>query len=240
MRIKSASAVRTGTSHLQAGKPCQDSACCRGGREAVCAVLAEGAGSRPDSQLASAAVTAAVAAELSENFSRWYAMEDAELIRGMLSLCRGSVAAAAPGTEAACTLLAVALSPDGRSLACHIGDGAVLGAGPGVRAVLSPPENGSEPWYTFFVSGRRAEEHLRVRRDLPPAYRTVILCSDGAGAALFNARGDIANAVEVLDAWMDALDGEEVSQRLEAELDERFRERTRDDMSLAVLHRTDE
>lgn len=238
MRIKSASAVRTGTSHLQNGKPCQDSVCCRSGREAVCAALADGAGSRADSQLASAAVTAAAAAELSGNFSRWYAMEDAELIRGMLSLCRGAVASAAPGTEAACTLLVVALSPDGRSLTCHIGDGAVLGAGPGVRDVLSPPENGSEPWYTFFLSGRRAEEHLRIRRDLPPEYRTIILCSDGAGTALFNARGDIAGAVEIIDAWMDALSGEEVSRRLETELDERFRERTRDDMSLAILHRT--
>ena len=240
MIFKCAAAKQVGTSHQETGRPCQDSVYIEKGEQFACVALADGAGSREDSELAANAATKAFAVELAARFDEWYAMSDEELKERTINFCREAVRVAAPETEPACTLLAVAAAQDGRSLACHIGDGAIIAcSGDGDRILLSHPENGSELYYTFFLSGTKALEHFRIYRDIDPRYTAFLLCSDGAGASLFNLEGETARAVNIFAAWLAHYPEDEVSEKLSQELDDLFREKTNDDMSIALLGRFD-
>lgn len=231
-----ACAVQTGSGHRQRGTPCQDSAQGFAGARACCVALADGAGSRPDSHFAARAVTHSLSKALAEDFDHWYALSDRELGTALLDLARQAVQAQAPGVEPACTLLLCAAAEDRRCLVVHLGDGAVLGVGPGGGMLLSGPDNGEEENITFFVSGSDAAAHLRIRRQLPPGCHTVLLCSDGSAASLLNPRtGGVAPGVAVLARQTATLPRQTAETYMEEDMDRLFRARTPDDMSLAIL-----
>lgn len=105
-------------------------------------------------------------------------------------------------------------------------------------ALVSAPENGAESNVTYFVSSRSAVEHLRLRRTLPADCHSVVLCSDGSAAALYNNRtGQVARAAAVLARMTASLPAPVAEAYMREDLDRLFRTHTPDDMGLAVLCR---
>ena len=237
--MKYASAIQTGTRHLAAGVPCQDSVHVIQNRDGIFAALADGAGSVRDSELAAEAVTRALTSFLANAPDLLFRLPEEELQEKVIGICTEAVAKAAPWISADCTLLAAALRNNGDVLLMHLGDGVILSLSDTLgNAVFSPPENGETVNHTYFVSGPEPEKHLRVYRGKFAECSGFLLTSDGVADMLYSGRtGRVADAVATMADWLSLLPGEVVSEKIDLELDELFREGTRDDMSLVLLLR---
>ncbi len=234
---KMAYASQTGTSHLLLKKECQDRVVGIEGLDGCCIVLADGAGSVPQSGEAAEVVTHAVGKTLTENFMYWYGLSDEDFATQMTAHCCDAVDKKNPDLKASCTLLAAAVSFEGKTILCHVGDGIVFGVlETGEIQVISQPENGDELNLTYFLSGPNANRHMRRYLDLPEGCTAVLLCSDGAGVSLWNvATGECAPAIRKMAEWMRTMDEKTVSELVSQYLDELFRNNTEDDMSIAII-----
>lgn len=240
--IKLAAASKAGTAHDSGNGICQDSV--ETGHVGViyCAALSDGAGSVERSELASQAVAEVVVRMFCSDFEHWYDLESEELRRELIRNCRSAVKEKNSTVEADCTLLFFVLSEDGRYIWGHIGDGAIFGIDSDDSVeLISEPENGDEPNQTYFLSGKNAQEHLFIDRGDSFKWRSVILCSDGVSPSLWNKMEDeFAGALHLMTEWLEDNPDDVVSAALGRELDETFRQRTTDDMSIAIMVRTEE
>lgn len=184
-------AAAIGKSHIDAGIPCQDAFAHERVGDTLIAVVCDGAGSQPRSDLGATLMTAAIARGLAGHARRGAAPErlDADAFK---ALAQDVVAAARDALEAlanaegvplchyAATLVGVVAGADGGHF-FHVGDG--IGAAQpreaSLACVVSPPENGEYANETFFVTGEGWQEHLRIT-PIPSSLRSVALMSDGA------------------------------------------------------------
>lgn len=237
MEYKVSRAVCTGRHHRQEEIPCQDRVAVRREGPVVCCALADGAGSRIRSELGAECVTQAATELLSDRFEALWTMEDAPLGGVVIDHCIQALSRLEPPIcELACTLLFCAAHRDGRFLAGHLGDGVMIREESGTLSVFSPPDNGAYQNETYFITGKDAAEHLRIRRGRWMAEGTLLLMSDGTADSLYHyADGTPAAACQTLAAWL--RDGEEsvISQALQDNLERTFSKRTGDDMSLILL-----
>ena len=242
MRIKIAYARKKGTSHLYQQLPCQDYVKGSLKNNTACIALADGAGSVPDSEIAAQAVVEVLVYEFTKHFNDWYLMEDDVFKNMFVDVCNKKVCETSPVLLPTCTALIFAAAKDGRNFCCHIGDGVIFGIDcNGKVETISEPENGEEPNQTFFVSGPDPQLHLRVKKNNTNVYKTIIMCSDGVAGSLWNKfTGEYAPALTRISDWLSRYSEEQVSGRLEEELDKTFREHSQDDMSMAVMHFTHE
>ncbi len=233
---KTIAAAYPGMYHLSSSLPCQDAVYQYAGEEGAVITLADGAGSVPGSEIISRMFTKTAGEYLFRHFDRLYEMPEEGLKNEIATLT--AVVSERCGMPADCTFLAYARKGC-RSFLLHIGDGMIFGAGENA-AVLSFPENGRYKNETFFLSDPRLFEKLRIRKD-PEGIDTVILCSDGISPQLWNARsGQIANAVSIFAGWLRNYPAEQVEQRVKEEIGELFSILSEDDMSIAMMHWTDE
>ncbi len=192
MTWRVASAVVEGGDHVRSGTPCQDAA-----RVSLAptgwliAAASDGAGSAPRSaEGATCAVRAAtlhLAALAASGRLLAAGAAPAALAAEVLSTVRGALtllASPQPGDaspdlrELACTLLAVAVAPDGSGLALQLGDGAIVAdTGEGPRCLFWPAK-GEYVNETVFVTSRHAAEHL-VATALTPGTLDIALLTDG-------------------------------------------------------------
>lgn len=233
--IKISCAKQCGTSHQMSGLPCQDEVYGMMGAEGVCIALADGAGSVEGSEKASSVAVKLVAEQLSQHFTYWYDLEEEIFCKELSDLCRKTVKELFPGYDADCTLLASAVALDGRVMLCHIGDGFIFGIGSEDTGsyVLSKPENGDQPNLTYFFSSPHIEKHLRRYKSIPRDCSGILLCSDGAGASLWD--GECARAIGIMVGWVKDGTSEQANTKIAEALDQLFRENTEDDMSIAIL-----
>lgn len=240
--IKLAAASKAGTAHDNGNGICQDSVETGHVGDVYCAALSDGAGSVEKSELASQAVAEDVVRRFCGDFERWYDLEIEEFRSELISNCRSAVKEINGAVGADCTLLFFVLSEDGRYMWGHIGDGAIFGIDPDDSVeLISEPENGDEPNQTYFLSGKNAYEHLFVGRGDFFEWRSVILCSDGISPSLWNKmENEFAGAMFLMTNWLEDNTEEIVSAALARELDETFRQRTADDMSIAIMIRMQE
>lgn len=242
MTIKVAYAKQIGTSHLLQGLPCQDSVGGIASEEAACVALADGAGSIEQSEIASDAVVATLIEEFTTNFDYWYGLDRETFADMFVDVCTEAVKTKDEKLKAVCTALICSKAKDGRTIIGHIGDGVIFGIdNNGAPSVISEPENGEEPNHTFFISGPNPNNHLRVKQIIDDQLNCIILCSDGSAKPLWNKySNEFAPALARIGDWIKEYPSETVSQRLEKELNESFREHTQDDMSIAVLYFNEE
>lgn len=235
--IKYAYAAVAGTSHLYNGFPCQDYVLGNEGTEGYCIALADGAGSIEKSQFSAEIVVKCVTKELSDNFYLWFAKDDEKISRDLVELCNEKIHLSEYDVDADCTLLVIAISKKGDVIIGHIGDGAIFAIDNLSRSmVISEPENGNNPNETFFVSHIDAENHLRIKKTTTADFKGFLMCSDGVEKSLYNKRENKhAKAIERIIEWCGNYPSEVVSARLEKELDEVFRTKSLDDMSLVVI-----
>jgi hypothetical protein len=247
-RIIGASVI--GRSHERSETPCQDAhrvlVVPLPAGEVVVAAVADGAGSAAFSHIGALAAVAAatdlVRLHLLDADTSDIAADDIVRIFGRV---RDAVAAEARTREAAlaefaCTLLLLVLLPD-RTLAAHIGDGAIV-VDDGLLHALSWPEQGEYANSTLFLTMDEAIASVRVFE--AGAVRRFALFSDGLqGLALsYATRSVFAPFIEPMLKPLAAPDVDTAS--LESALlaflaNEAINERTDDDKTLVLGVRRD-
>lgn len=237
MNYKIAYSACQGTAHLEQGMPCQDAVAGHYTANGAVIVLADGAGSCQFAELGANTVTQAVEKLLSQ----WCddsAFDDSTLnTAGIIKCCTQALAQnMLPLEEQACTLLFCAVRGDGAYILGHIGDGYAFFVDGEESQLLSDAENGETLNETYFITGPTAEKHLRLQTGTLQPGQAVILCSDGAGDALFDRQTRAcAGAVGLMARWLQAHPEEDVSAALTSNMDAVMRSRTFDDMSIALL-----
>ena len=229
--MKSVKSAVTGTYHSLIGLPCQDAVFSM----PYAAVLCDGAGSVEHSERIAKAIAWHFVTAFNDDFDKWYSMSDRKL-RDTIHAEAAELARKYLNAGADCTFLAFA-EKDGRNFMIHVGDGYIFGIDEEPK-VLSCPENGEELHITYFLSTHSHKDHIRVMHDLDHGYHTLIMCSDGAGEALFNRRDNTcARAVMIMSGWMDREDLSEIKEKLDNSLDNVFRTQSNDDMSICMIRR---
>lgn len=237
MEPQIAFAACRGTYHIQSDLPCQDSAGGRKWGDFAAVVLADGAGSCPYAQQGAMTAVETTLKLLEEKGADWICGETGPIPCAVISACLESFAQNPyEPQEQACTLLFCLTHADGRYVCGHLGDGYVFRISGETACVLSAPENGESLNETVFVTSPKAEEHFRLTRGVLQRGEAILLCSDGAGEALY-ARDDghCAPALLRMGAWMGSHSQEEISRALAYNLNSVFREKSQDDMSIALV-----
>lgn len=235
MFAKLSAAEYCGLRHSLMGRPCQDRAGGCAGENFGCAVLCDGAGSRPQSERAAQQLVDWLPGWLEPRFEALWA--DHDPAPKILHAARAALEPLGlPPEDCWCTLLFFAQRPDGRWLCGHIGDGYIFRVEQGKSRVLSGPENGRFANETYFVTGPLAEQHLRVQKGAFHRSGAVLLASDGSGAGLYDlADRRPAPAVATLARWLEKHPSEQVTPALARALRENLSTRSEDDLSLALL-----
>lgn len=229
--MRSVSASLPGEYHILNRIPCQDAVMSYSDEDIVVGVLADGAGSYADSQTAALVSVEAVLENVKASFAEIFAADDAVVAERIIETAKK--ACAVYDTEPVCTMLVFAKKGED-VLAVHIGDGYIFEVSEDGASVLSMPENGSEPGQTFFLSMPSALRHVRIYRGVSEGTDTVVLCSDGAGDALYDkVAGRPAEAVRVFSEWMKDGSNEEIQEALDEAMD-RIQGRTTDDVSICI------
>lgn len=237
MRYKISSARLLGTAHALRQVPCQDWVVTRRGPEVSSVVLADGAGSRANSQIGAEYVTAELTALLHRDFQALWNMPRLQRGQQILETCQTRLRQEAfPLDELACTMQFFAADRSGRYLSGNLGDGLQILVEPDKLAVFSSQENGAYQNETFFVTDLDAAEHLRLEDGLLSPSGALLLMSDGVAESLYQYKtGAPAPACEAIAGWLKDGDEDVISQALEENMRLRFSPRTRDDLSLAVI-----
>ena len=182
-------AASIGSSHIEAGTPCQDAFAHAVANDTLIGVVCDGAGSQALSHVGAQAVSSGVVARLQQleiGGTPLSTMPDVEFARAVgdaVEQVREGLQkeASNEGVEISafsCTLVgAVATAKGGRFF--HIGDGLAVAEGGDDPAVVSLPENGEYANETYFVSGEAWREHLRFTA-FEGAMSRLALMSDGA------------------------------------------------------------
>ena len=230
--MKSVIAAVTGTYHNFKQLPCQDAVFSM--PNAV--VLCDGAGSVEHSEMISDAIGWHFVNSFNDEFDYWYSLSNEEL-QSNIHRKAAELTRVYLDRQADCTFLAFAENGD-RNFLIHVGDGFVFGIDDEEATVLSFPENGKELNTTYFLSCRNYKKHIRILRDVPADYHTLILCSDGASEVLYNRKEKkCARAVRIMSSWMDSDDLSAVKDKLYNALNDVFRLQSHDDMSACLIRR---
>ncbi len=211
----------------------------------ACAALADGAGSRPRSEVGAEAVVRTTLRMLSSQFDEIYGMHDGAVdgaprhIHGELlkSLSRAARKENCDVSALASTLLFVA-HKGSRFLAGHIGDGVIARIDDaGAPHTLSSPDNGEFANSTVFVTDAIAVERFRIFRGTAEAGASgFVLMSDGCAESLYDKRAAApAAAISKLHAWNQVLPRKKMDAILLANLEQTIAQKSADDCSLALL-----
>jgi len=240
-----AGASLVGRSHAAEQTPCQDAFGHTRKADMAAVALADGAGSRAQSQHGANAVVNTMLRLLRKDFDALYAMcaHDTAVARQfiyerlMRSLRHRARRLGCEVNALASTLLFAAHKGD-RFLAGHLGDGVIAQVGAdGTASTLSHPENGEYANTTYFVTDPGAQDRIRLYHSAKPSQVTgFALMSDGCAESLYQKRsGACGSAVGRLVAWNRDLKRSEIASALAANMAQVFTKNSVDDCALVVL-----
>lgn len=230
--IKIATALAQGVSHEMADIPCQDAVkkYIEGDQYAV--VLCDGAGSVEHSEVASNFVCEFLSKYLCENFDSLCSLDECEISQIVYETLNEQ--AEAENISLDCTLLAIAGNGEDDDIILHIGDGVIIGENEIYELeIVSEPENGDELYYTYFLSGENAIEHLHVIR---ADYYSYILTSDGISNLLCSG-DEVKSASNIMVEWLKQNEESIVENKLSSEFERIFKQYTQDDISVAIINK---
>lgn len=227
--FKIATCAEKGIYHEASNLLCQDAVgkCKTDNLAAV--VLCDGAGSVSESEKASHLVCDALPKYLTENYNALYLKEEQEVKNDIYNyLIEQSKKENIPLD---CTMLAIVSNNHGESIILHIGDGVIIGRTDEGYEAISKPENGSESYITYFLSGETALDHLRVKKE---TVREILLTSDGLSDLLYS-DSKVKKAVQVMLDWLKNSDEATVENKCKEEINRLFKQHTTDDISIAMM-----
>lgn len=237
MNFNVAYAVCCGTTHICKQMECQDFAYAKVLEKGAIIVLADGAGSCERSLTGAKTVVTTTYELLAQWCEDPDAFEDPLNEKMIIRECLISLADNGyPIEQQSSTLLFCAVRKNGQYILGHLGDGYIFKVCDRQANLLSDAENGLYNNETYFVTGLDAEAHLRIQDGVLQNGEAILLCSDGAGEALYDRQNKIcAQAVATIAGWLHENTGDDVSKAIANSLDEVVRRRTMDDMGIAVL-----
>lgn len=241
-RIRMAASAIRGRSHESSGTPCQDRATFSRGRTVSVIALSDGAGSARFSDAGANIVVSGVTKYLRANFHTLLDLDGDQIAERIIarlqkSLDRYATTENILPTDLAATLLFVAT--DGDEFLCgQLGDGRIAR----FSLDLSQSESvfdghkGEHFNETVFVTSNSALRELDLEWGDTKGIGGFALMSDGTEESLFNrAERRFAPALARMLAWLDTYPERKVQDAVTDNLAKVLRERTQDDMSLALL-----
>ena len=234
-----------GRAHAITQTPCQDFVAGRNSSLMACIALADGAGSRPRSEIGAEAVVRASLRMLLTQFDQVYNMceRSPNLARRhiherlMSVLVREASRHKCEVDALASTLLFVAYK-GGRFVAAHVGDGVIVQVDEhGIAKTFSHPENGEYANTTVFVTDPKSMERLRLfHGDAASSLAGFALMSDGCAESLYDKKtGQPAAAVGKLLLWNREFSKKKMKSILGINMEQAFSKKSADDCSLALM-----
>ena len=173
--------------------------------------LADGAGSCKHAGKGALAVCNNIHRYMSKNFERFDSSKPNHEMRGFIVAdIRHELDGLA--SELGCNVIELGSTllyagTDGYKLVIiHLGDGWIFGLKERDIDILSEPENGNGPQFTYLTSSKNIEQHVWVKVLPASDYQVILLCSDGFSVVEFikslklkalNARRDFAQIYDV-------------------------------------------
>lgn len=242
LHLRVAGAAVVGRRHEKAGVPCGDAVRTFCNDRFACIALADGVGSANRGEEGARIAASCLATLMRDGFS--------ELVEASEELCKNQIAvtllrslsrkAKQLGVEPdalATTLLFVATDGE-RFLAGQLGDGRV-GMRLGSRATWAlalTPDRSDFRNFTHVATDPSHWEAFCLARGTVPPYSAFVLMSDGAEEALYNRALDrFAPAITTVADWTTRVSRRRASAALAENLRDVVRERTFDDVGLAIL-----
>lgn len=243
----------TGKDHVNLNKPCQDRTYYAKEDGVQVIALADGAGSRENSEIGAEVVTKKICELLVNNFFNFYigcekrGKEEKDYLSDIKKLKKHILNTllnelkrhANSVDELSSTLLFCALYKN-KYIIGHIGDGVIGGLfeednGLTIRT-LSEPKNGGAPNITFFVTDTDAIDNLRITSGEFTNLRGIILMSDGPAEVMYNKNfGLDENVIKIFDNFNKKISND-YNQILNKFLSEKISSYSSDDLSLNVLY----
>ena len=185
--MKTVQAYVQGTRHVRQGKVCQDRTAFLNENNVYSIALSDGAGNQKYtfSEYGAEVVTDTVTRFFCKNFDRFYEGKDEkELAKVLIAVLlrelrkKSEELGADSVVRLSSTLLSAAVKGD-KVIICHLGDGAIGAVTVEDSRVISCPENGEFANSTYFVTGNKAAEHLKIIRKTIHDELGFFLMSDG-------------------------------------------------------------
>lgn len=221
--------------HVMLDMPCQDSISIKRNGNILVAVLADGAGSVNNSEIISSAITEWMCDWFSSQFKELFKLSEEELSIKISEEAKYAVLQKNKSLKADCTLLLFASDGENKLLV-HCGDGIIFGNGETGAKILSYPENGETLSQTFFLSTINPKLHIRINKQIDPAYSSFMLCSDGLEPVLFSRlNNEPAKAAVNMMNWLAIGSEEEVQELLAKTMEGVIRQHTTDDISTILI-----
>ena len=179
--------TETGAGHRKNHHENQDRMLGISGEKGLVVCLCDGAGFSPYSAAAAQLVSQICTKRVYRELDRFFYLPD-EQIKARLecmilrALSRYARQCSIPPEQLAATFLLAAVTPEGRYLVTHLGDGAAMlhtGA-ENCYQLLSPPSNGLSWNTTFLTMNCRMRQYMRVYRSMQCQPREILLVTDGA------------------------------------------------------------
>ncbi|NMC21134.1 MAG: protein phosphatase 2C domain-containing protein [Thermogutta sp.] len=239
-----------GTQHMAAGGRCEDgwSTVRRrypDGRTILGVCVCDGAGSTSHGWLGAQIASRVVAAWLADNFDGALADPVEDNRWSISSVAKRAIRRVAEKAglsikDYACTMVALAVSSDGRWIAAHLGDGAIVGMFDGCLRLISSPRKGEFANETYFITDQDSVENIEFQSsagfDIGEQGTAFALFTDGVEVTLVNRHTrEVAPALRYMLGWLADHDEGEVAQDLEEQVKSVFQQHTSDDCTLALV-----
>ena len=249
-RWKLAGASVIGSQHRDSGGRCEDAWSsvrrkCSDCQEILSVCVCDGAGSTSHGWLGARVSSRVLSSWLADNFDSVFANSAEDNRWAICSVAKRAIRCLAGKAELllrdyACTVVAIAANTDGRWIAVHLGDGAIIGRFQDGLRPISFPRKGEFANETFFITDEDAAENLEVKLsvecDTVTAATAFALFTDGVEVTLVNRHTrQVAPALAHMLDWLVGHAEDEVSQDLEEQLKSVFQQRTGDDCTLAMM-----
>ena len=240
-KIRMAAAEVIGRAHESRGEKCQDRAECSRGRTVSVIALSDGAGSASHAALGAETSVTVISKFLRANFHFLLQQNNDDISihiteRTQSSLNRLAKKGGIHIKDLAATLLFAAT--DGENYLCgQIGDGRIAKFTKELHATLMfQPYKGEFINETVFITNPTADKYLQVEIGSMSEYSGFALMSDGAEESLFNrSTNQFAQGLARIMTWFDAHSERSVQVAIQQNLEEVMRQKTMDDLSLAIL-----
>ena len=229
-----------GRGHIDKNGICEDSSVVELKQSVAIAVVSDGAGSAKKAKLGSTTVVETTKQFLQKT-DNWIAKSHEQIAKQLIQENVNALEQKAKKhnctiLDLACTLCFVAVF-ENKVLCGNLGDG-VVGGFKEKSFVLIKPLRGEFANTTVFIQGLHSAKYLCLLSENLSSLNGFILMSDGASDSLFDRRQNtLATAVNVIFQWYNEYSSDEIQQALDDSVMPMLTSKTRDDCSIAILHR---
>jgi hypothetical protein len=237
-----AAAAVVGSSHEERGQPCQDYTAVMRSPASCAIVLADGAGSARHAELGARTAVSSMLRMLRTELGTLLALSHSEAAARIVARLQRGLARQAARHDSelhdlASTLLFAAT--DGERFLCgQLGDGRVARFDPSLHeaCALFEPHKGEFLNQTLFLTASSAARELQLVSGSAAEVGGFALLSDGAEESLYQrAQASFAPALLRMVGWLSVHSERRVKEALHKNLTKALRERTGDDVSLAIM-----